>query len=112
MIPDWTFGIQEDRMQKMADEVRAKGAQIVVLLSHGGMDADFEIATRVTGIDLIMGSHTHDALRDPHVVINAKGKTLVRHSGCNGKFPSVLDLEGKTERLKITNIGCCQFFPI
>ncbi len=95
MIPDWTFGIQEDRMQKMADEVRAKGAQIVVLLSHGGMDSDFKIATRVTGIDLIMGGHTHDALPAPHVVNNAQGKTLVMHSGCNGKFLSVLDLEVK-----------------
>ncbi|MBI3775332.1 MAG: thiosulfohydrolase SoxB [Gammaproteobacteria bacterium] len=100
MVPDWTFGIQEDRMQKMADEVRAKGAQIVVLLSHGGMDSDFKIATRVTGIDLIMGGHTHDALPAPHVVSNAKGKTLVMHSGCNGKFLSVLDLEIKDGKIK------------
>jgi len=100
MIPDWTFGIQEDRMQKMADEVRAKGAQIVVLLSHGGMDSDFKIATRVTGIDIIMGGHTHDALPAPHVVSNAKGKTLVIHSGCNGKFLSVLDLEVKDGKIK------------
>jgi len=95
LVPDWTFGIQEDRMQKMADEVRAKGAQIVVVLSHGGMDSDFKMASRVTGIDIIMGGHTHDALPAPHVVNNPKGKTLVMHSGCNGKFLSVLDLEVK-----------------
>lgn len=99
MIPDWTFGIQEDRLQKMADEVRAKGAQIVVLLSHGGMDSDFKVATRVTGIDIIMGGHTHDALPAPHLVSNPKGKTLVIHSGCNGKFLSVLDLEVKDGRI-------------
>jgi sulfur-oxidizing protein SoxB len=99
LVPDWTFGIQEDRMQTMADEVRAKGAQIVVLLSHGGMDSDFKIASRVTGIDLIMGGHTHDALPDPHVVDNPKGKTLVMHSGCNGKFLSVLDLEVKAGKI-------------
>ncbi len=100
LIPDWTFGIQEERMQKMADEVRAKGAQIVVLLSHDGMDVDLKIASRVTGIDLIMGGHTHDALINPQVVSNAKGKTLVMNSGCNGKFLSLLDLEVKEGKIK------------
>lgn len=99
LIPDWSFGIQEDNMQKMADEVRAKGAQIVVVLSHGGMDSDFKMASRVSGIDIIMGGHTHDALPDPHLVSNPKGKTLVIHSGCNGKFLSVLDLEVKDGKI-------------
>jgi sulfur-oxidizing protein SoxB len=93
MVPDWTFGIQEDRMQQMVDECRKKGAQVVVLLSHGGMDADFKLASRLTGLDIIMGGHTHDALPAPHLVGNPGGKTLVTHAGCNGKFISVLDLD-------------------
>ncbi len=93
LVPDWTFGIQEDRLQQMVNECREKGAQIVALLSHGGMDADFKLATRISGLDIIMGGHTHDALPDPHLVDNPSGKTLVLASGCNGKFLSVLDLD-------------------
>lgn len=93
LVPDWTFGIQEDHLQKMVDECREAGAQIVALLSHGGMDADFKVATRIRGLDLIFGGHTHDALPEPHLVENPGGKTLVMHSGCNGKFLSVLDVD-------------------
>ena len=49
-------------MQKMVDEARAKGAQVVVLLSHNGMDVDLKLATRVRGIDAILGGHTHDGV--------------------------------------------------
>ncbi len=99
LIPDWTFGIQEDRMQKMVDECREKGAQVVALVSHGGMDSDFKLATRIRGLDLIMGGHTHDALPDPHLVKNPGGQTLVMHSGCNGKFLSVLDLDVRNGKI-------------
>ncbi|TMG74759.1 MAG: thiosulfohydrolase SoxB, partial [Betaproteobacteria bacterium] len=58
-FPEWSFGIQEARLQKLVDEVRAKGAQAVVLLSHNGMDVDLKLAGRVRGIDAILGGHTH-----------------------------------------------------
>ena len=99
LIPHWTFGIDDGAMQKRVDEVRAKGAQVVVLLSHNGMDVDLKLATRVSGIDAILGGHTHDAVPAPTLVSNAKGKTLVMNSGCSGKFLSVLDLEVKNGRL-------------
>ena len=99
MIPDWTFGINDDHMQKMVDEVRAKGAQVVVVLSHNGIDVDLKMATRVTGIDVILGGHTHDAVPAPFVVSNKSGKTLVIISGCNGKFLSVLDLDVRNGKL-------------
>ena len=88
-VPDWTFGIQEIRLQKMVDEVRAKGAKLVVLLSHNGMDVDLKLASRVRGMDAILGGHTHDAVPQPVRV----GKTLVTNAGCNGKFLAVLDLQ-------------------
>jgi S-sulfosulfanyl-L-cysteine sulfohydrolase len=88
-VPDWTFGIQEGRLQKMIDEVRAKGARAVVLLSHNGIDVDLKLAARVRGLDAILGGHTHDALPTPIRV----GKTLVTNAGCNGKFLAVLDLQ-------------------
>ena len=93
MIPDWSFGINDDHMQKMVDEVRAKGAQVVAVLSHNGMDVDLKMASRVRGIDVILGGHTHDAVPAPSVVKNAGGKTLVINSGSNSKYLAVLDLE-------------------
>ena len=80
-------------MQKMVDEARAKGAQVVVVLSHNGMDVDLKMAGRVTGIDAILGGHTHDGVPQPVVVANASGRTLVTNAGSNGKFLGVLDLE-------------------
>ena len=93
MMADWTFGIQDENMQKMVDEVRAKGAKVVVLLSHNGMDVDLKIATRVTGIDAILGGHTHDGVPQPVTVKNAGGQTLVTNAGSNGKFLAVLDFD-------------------
>jgi len=93
MIPDWTMGIQDEEMQKVVTEARGKGAQVVVLLSHNGMDVDLKMASRVTGIDAILGGHTHDGVPAPTVVKNAGGQTLVMNSGSNGKFLSVLDFD-------------------
>jgi len=89
MVPDWTFGIQEPRLQQLVDEVRAKGARAVVLLSHNGMDVDLKLASRVRGIDAILGGHTHDGVPRPVQV----GTTLVTNAGSNGKFVAVLDLQ-------------------
>ena len=100
LIPDWTFGINDDHMQKMVDEVRGKGAQLVVVLSHNGMDVDLKMASRVSGIDAILGGHTHDAVPAPSVVKNKGGQTLGINSGCNGKFLSLLDLDVKDGKLR------------
>ena len=88
-FPDWSFGIQEARLQKLVDETRAKGARAVVLLSHNGMDVDLKLAGRVHGIDAILGGHTHDGVPAPVLV----GKTLVTNAGSHGKFIGVLDLQ-------------------
>ena len=94
-MSEWTFGIQEESMQKVVDDARAKGAQAVVLLSHNGMDVDLKMASRVTGIDVILGGHTHDGVPRPTVVANRGGKTVVTNAGSNGKFLAVLDLDVK-----------------
>ncbi|MFZ2218172.1 MAG: thiosulfohydrolase SoxB [Rhodoferax sp.] len=93
MVADWTFGIQDDNLQKMVDEVRAKGAKLVVVLSHNGMDVDLKMASRVRGIDAIFGGHTHDGVPIAVPVTNAGGKTLVTNAGSNGKFLAVMDFE-------------------
>lgn len=93
LIPDWTMGIQDEEMQKVVNEARGKGARVVVVLSHNGMDVDLKMASRVTGIDAILGGHTHDGVPAPTRVKNAGGSTLVMNSGSNGKFLSVLDFD-------------------
>ena len=93
MVPDWSFGIKDDKLQGWVDEARSKGAQAVVVLSHNGMDVDIKMASRVTGVDAILGGHTHDGVPAPVIVSNAGGKTLVTNAGSNGKFLGVLDFD-------------------
>lgn len=94
-IPNWSFGIKEDHMQAVVDEVRGKKVDLVVVLSHNGMDVDQKMVSRVKGIDVIMGGHTHDGVPKPVVV----GNTLVIASGCYGKFLSRLDLKVKDKKI-------------
>src|SRR5260370_16914361 len=92
--PDWTFGIRDDELQKLVDALRNNDkVDAIVLLSHNGMDVDLKLAGRVTGIDVILGGHSHDAIPQPIAVTNAGGTTLVTNAGSNGKFLGVLDLE-------------------
>jgi len=100
MVPDWSFGIQDDNMQKVVDEARGKGAQVVVVLSHNGMDVDLKMASRVTGIDAILGGHTHDGVPQPVKVKNAGGMTLVTNAGSNGKFLGVLDFDVRSGKVR------------
>lgn len=95
MVENWSFGIDEENMQKTVDATRAKGAKVVVVLSHNGMDVDLKMASRVRGIDAIMGGHTHDGVPAPVKVSNPGGVTLVTNAGSNSKFLGVLDLEVK-----------------
>ncbi len=95
LVADWSFGIQDENMQKVVDEVRAKGAQVVVLLSHNGMDVDLKLASRVRGIDAIFGGHTHDGVPVAVPVANPGSKTLVTNAGSNSKFLGLMDFDVK-----------------
>jgi sulfur-oxidizing protein SoxB len=96
----WTFGIRERELQEKVDEVRAAGAQVVVLLSHNGADTDIKLASRVTGLDAILGGHTHDAIPRALEIKNAGGMTLVTNAGSNGKFLGVLDFDVRDGRTR------------
>ena len=92
-MPDWSFGIDEDGVQKAVDGLRAKNVDLVVLLSHNGFDVDRKMASRVRGIDVILTGHTHDAIPRTTIV----GKTILVASGSHGKFLSRLDLDIKNK---------------
>ena len=94
-VPNWTFGIQEENLQKNINEAVGKGAKVVILLSHNGMDVDLKLASRVTGLHAILGGHTHDGVPIPVKVKNSSGVTLVTNAGSNGKYLGVLDFEVK-----------------
>jgi sulfur-oxidizing protein SoxB len=93
-VPDWTFGLREAELAKLVTRLReVDGVDAVLLLSHNGMDVDLKLASRVSGIDVILGGHTHDAVPRLTLVANPGGKTLVTNAGSSGKFLGVLDLD-------------------
>ena len=90
MFPDYSFGIREERMQAVVDELReTEKVDLIVCLSHNGFDVDYKMAGQVRGIDVILTGHTHDAVPEPVLV----GETILIASGSNGKFVSRVDLD-------------------
>jgi S-sulfosulfanyl-L-cysteine sulfohydrolase len=110
LVPNWTFGIQEAELQKQVNAAKAQGAQAVVLLSHNGMDVDLKLATRVSGIDCILGGHTHDGVPKPTMVTRSDGQTLVTNAGSNGKFLGVLDMDVRGGKLQGMNYRLLPIF--
>ena len=96
LMPKWEFGIREEDVRAQVEKARQAGAQLVVLLSHNGFDVDRKLAARVAGIDVILTSHTHDALPEAVKV----GNTLLIASGSHGKFVSRLDLDVQNGAVK------------
>ena len=95
MVENWSFGIRPERIQEMADEARASGAEVVVLLSHNGFDVDQKLARLVTGIDVILTGHTHDAIPQALKIED----TLLLSSGSHGKYLGRIDLEVKNGKV-------------
>ena len=99
MFPEYSFGLRRERIAEVVQEVRAAGAQVVVLLSHNGFDTDRQFARDIDGIDVILTGHTHDALPEPVQV----GNTFLIASGSHGKFVSRVDLDVRDGRMQGIN---------
>lgn len=100
-IPDWTFGINDSDLQSLVNEIKQQhNPDIVVLLSHNGADVDLKMAATLSGIDIILGGHTHDGIPQALEIKNPQGITLVTNAGSNGKFLGVLDLDIRNGKLQ------------
>lgn len=95
MFPKWSFGIRPEVLQENVNAARAAGAEVVVLLSHNGFDVDQKLPTVVSGIDVILTGHTHDAVPKAIEI----GTTLVLSSGSHGKYLGRVDLEIKNGKV-------------
>lgn len=100
-IPNWSFGIQDRAMQLLIDKLKAtEKPDVIVVLSHNGMDVDLKLAAQVSGIDVILGGHTHDGMPAPSLVHSRNGTTIVTNAGSHGKFVGVLDLQVTNGKLQ------------
>lgn len=110
-FPDWSFGLREDDMSELVEDIRSsESPDAVVLLSHNGMDVDIKMAERVAGLDAVFGGHTHDGMPQPIKVNNASGrKCWVTNAGSNGKYIGVMDMDIADNGIKAMNY---QMLPI
>ena len=111
-IPDWTFGIKADEMQEVVDGIKKKEKpDAIIVISHNGYDVDKKMAQVVSGIDFIMGGHTHDGVPEATPVKNKGGVTHVCNAGSNGKFLNVLDLDIKDGKIADFKFTLLPIFP-
>jgi len=111
-IPDWTFGIKADEMQEVVDGIKKKEKpDAIIVISHNGYDVDKKMAQVVSGIDFIMGGHTHDGVPEATPVKNKGGVTYVCNAGSNGKFLNVLDLDIKDGKIADFKFTLLPIFP-
>ena len=94
-FPDWSFGLREQDMIELVESIREEEKpDVIVLLSHNGMDVDIKMAERVPGLNAVFGGHTHDGVPEPIKVKNVEGhECWVTNAGSNGKFLGVMDFD-------------------
>ena len=93
-VEPYSFGIRKDEMQGLVDKIHKEDKpDLLVVLSHNGMDVDVKLAQVVDGIDIILGGHTHDGVPQPLEVKKANNKrSLVCNAGCSGKYLGCMDI--------------------
>jgi 5'-nucleotidase / UDP-sugar diphosphatase len=76
-------------------QLKDQSVSIVILLSHLGLAADQELASKVNGIDVIVGGHSHNRIQEPAVV----NRTLIVQAGAHGSDLGRLDLLLKDNKI-------------
>jgi 5'-nucleotidase / UDP-sugar diphosphatase len=85
-----TFSTPESAVRKYLQELKGR-ADIIIVLSHCGFQADKELAARVPGIDVIVGGHSHTKILQPELV----GQTIIVQAWEHAKALGVLNLKVK-----------------
>jgi len=87
--------------RRLVPELRRQ-ADVVIAVTHLGVDVDRKLAERVPGIDLIVGGHSHTPLHKPVLVHNSTPNgydgTVIVQAGSRGVYLGriVLYLKGRT----------------
>lgn len=99
-----------EKVQEIVDEIQGK-ADLVVLLSHLGYNADLDLANKINGIHLILGSHTHTLLPQGERVAN----TLICQAGKFGDYFGKVEIQynqaKEIEKISATCIPSADFAP-
>lgn len=78
---------------EVAALLKAKGCDLVVCLSHLGIQMDEHLVAKTRNIDAILGGHSHTFMKEPKKYLNMDGKeTTIMHSGKSGVRVGRLDL--------------------
>lgn len=77
-------------------ELKEKG-DIIIALSHLGIEADRKLAAEVDGIDIIVGGHSHTKMSKPEFI----NGTIIVQAGCHGLYVGRLDLQVDSQSSKI-----------
>ena len=96
-VSDLVFQDPAQVLPPLIEQVRTEGAQVVILLSHLGLDADEQLAGQIGGIDVIVGGHSHTAVTTPVRINN----TIIVQAKCYGVYLGVLELriDGTTRKI-------------
>ncbi len=81
--------------------LKEQSVDIVIAITHSGIDEDRELAREVSGIDIIIGGHSHTELFEPVI----ESGTVIAHAGSLGKYLGQLELayDADSKTLRIRN---------
>lgn len=96
-----------ERGEQVARQLKRQGADIVVALTHIGLDStpicDVKLAQNTTSIDVILGGHSHTLMETPILVRNQRNRLVViTQSGYGGVAAGILTFE---ELLPLPNVA-------
>lgn len=81
-------------------QLRKKGAEVIIVLSHSGVEAERQLAEEVEGIDIIIGGHSHTLVEKPWIA--PKNQTVVAQAQARGAYLGRLEVRRAGEGFDIT----------
>ncbi|MBF0347304.1 MAG: 5'-nucleotidase C-terminal domain-containing protein [Magnetococcales bacterium] len=88
--PNIVFAPFLETAQKEVIDLKAKGVQVIVAMTHLSLAEDRQLASEIKGIDLILGGHDHDP-----IAIHEHGVLIIK-SGSDNRYVSIVELIANT----------------